>query len=508
MKKHLPHTESAPKARTINGFYFVPEERAAEEKVFAAEHDAAMAHELDESLQELLADYDGISNDERYRRVRTFIDARTDQLADHENGGNPLAAAVAAFNALDHARAVSDSHYLRRLVEWAMLREAHYVAGQGQDGEPLGDSEQFATDPDTAPVATFIAEQSAQFPDLGDDDFYPPSPYADVYQKGSYGDVTPSEQELAIETVHAFGLQKLDDISEAARTQLFHTGVNWTTAEYERVVRASQELTPEQRAQFAEAFLATEFGDDLGDIILDLADTYEMAELSPILERINSIRENGARMSGTLFDQEFAMNERGATAFIKRTTELLALAKEEGLASVADVLSELDSATSEAAEAIEHGVFRVTDATTDHGTLQAVEHRVTITARPSGRNARLGITVRRPGKERLSMRLDYEDGKLSMDIGSTGVVSTNASSIGQKVGQTLARGELALARLRAERAITQGVEQQVLVLHGNHVREAFDDLPHMQPAEFAGIVNRALYRLRLAEDATDSRIAA
>lgn len=361
--------------------------------------------------------------------------------------------------------------------------------------------------PDAAPLFDYIAAKSTEFPALGDMDAYAPDPYMTLYKAGgAYEDIPDDELELAIETVHALGLERLSDISPEARTQLFHAGVNWTDEAYARVKQVSGSLPPEHRAQFAEAFLATEFGDDFGDILLDLADANEPMELSPVLERINTIRQNGAQIA-EIFGKDFAMDKRGAVAFIKRTTELLALAKLEGLESVRDTLGDLDSAIADAAASL-HGEFKIIDATTEYGTLQSVERPITMTVRPYGDNARLGITVRRPGKERLSMRLDYEpeEGAISLDIGSI-AQSANISSLGRRVGTTLARAELALVKLRAEKAIARGEEQQTINLYGNHVREAFADLQPLEPAEFSRIVMHALYRLRPV-DAKNSRTVA
>lgn len=500
-------------------------------------HDERMMTEVREAVAVMQDDFETLSNDERFGRVRDFIALRNTQLYEQMNGGDEKSGCRAAFDAL--AKLPAESVFLKRLIEWGMGREAHtllgysdyfvpdeatsdpgawkeYAAWDYTDPAPEGVKHRLSDEgsrhledaPEDTALIEFGLHALNSHPWFGDPDYYPPSPYRELLKNGAQYDGDALEQELAIETIHLFGLEDIQDISAEARTQLFHVGVNVTERDYERLHDLTKNMSATERVAFAEAFLATEFGDDFGDIILDLIDVHGLVELLPLLEQINTIRHNGARISASLFDSEFNMDKRGSTAYIKRTTELLALAKTEGLGAVAGTLNELDSAVSEAADAVEHDVFKVAEATTEYGTLQALEHKVTITARPSGKNARLGVTVRRPGKERLSTRLDYEDGKLSMDIGSTGVASSNASSIGHMVGQTLARGELALAKLRAERGIAQGAEQQVVVLHGNHVREAFEDLPYMQPTEFAGIVNRALYRLRLVEDATNSRTAA
>lgn len=154
-------------------------------------------------------------------------------------------------------------------------------------------------------------------------------------------------------------------------------------------------------------------------------------------------------------------------------------------------LEAVAGASGEIAKSLASGVFTQVDMAADFGSFGAEGAPVTITARPSGNNARLGFTVRgmgASGKERLNIRLDYEDGRLSLDIGSGAKKGVNSSDIARKVGADLARGELALAIYRDTES----------ALHGNHIREMFEDLPDIYPDEFAGVVNRFMYRLKLS----------
>ncbi len=262
----------------------------------------------------------------------------------------------------------------------------------------------------------------------------------------------------------------------------------------------------DNKQQLIDAFLATEFGDDLGDIILTLT---EREPSSQMIEHLQSIRQDGSRIARH-FGEDQDIDSMVATAFIKRATELLALAEVDGYAAVAEEIGELREVIHEIAVAIETDKFSVHEATTQYGTLRAAKSPVTITARPYGRNARLGMTVRGRGidkKQRINVRLDYEDGKVSLDIGSTARDGVNSSEVARKIGIALAKGELALANRRAQRAIEEGARSQEITLHGNHIQETFDALPEILPEEFSSYVNTFLYSLTMI-DPTEQQKAA
>lgn len=291
----------------------------------------------------------------------------------------------------------------------------------------------------------------------------------------------------------------------ATQSKLLGYMTSRTKEEFSRLAAAASNIatTHGSSVEFYEAFLATEFGDDFGDILLDLAETTESHTLHQAVEHIAQVRESG-RVIAERFASEDSLDrviaERIPTAFAKRVTEMLALARQDGVGEVMESLEAVAEASSKIAKGLASGTFTQVDAGTDFGSFGSDALPLTITARPSGTNARLGFTVRgmgASGKERLNIRLDYEDGRLSLDIGSGAKQGVNSSDIARKVGADLARGELALVAYRGA----------ATALHGNHVRETFEDLPDIYPEEFAGVVNRFMYRLKLI-DSTDLQTAA
>ncbi len=297
----------------------------------------------------------------------------------------------------------------------------------------------------------------------------------------------------------------LASLTLSTQSRLLRYMTSRSKEEFSRLADAAERarLASGSTSEFYEAFLATEFGDDLGDILLDLTETADGIELRLAIESIATVRTS-SQVIAEHFKSEESLDkliaERIPTAFAKRVTEMLALARQDGIDAVIESLDAVAQASSELAESLKRGTFRQVDMTTNFGSFGAEEFPVTITARPNGENARLGFTVRGmgvTGKERLNIRLDYEEGRLSLDIGSGAKQGVNASDIARKVGADLARGELALSKFRGAQA----------ALHGNHIREPFEDMPDLYSEEFAGVVNRFIYRLRL-NDSTHSQIAA
>lgn len=306
------------------------------------------------------------------------------------------------------------------------------------------------------------------------------------------------EVRMALET--SIGVD-LSEIAFQTQVQLLDYMVRRTPDEFARLSAVAKGVKESEGStgKFYEAFLATEFGDYYGDILLSLAESADKKLFREVAENIEEVRRAGARIaehfrSDDPLDQEIA--DRIPAAFIKRTTELLALAHQEGIEKVIEPLEAISEAVKTLADSLDKDTFSHAEVTPEFGAFSSDTSPVTVSSRPHGRNARLGFTVRGMGKDnkqRLNIRLDYEAGELSLDIGSTAKKDVHVSEIAALVGNTLARGEEALINYRRER---QGDEFAETQLHGNHVREAFSDMPILQPEEFAGVVNRFMYRLR------------
>ncbi len=292
----------------------------------------------------------------------------------------------------------------------------------------------------------------------------------------------------------------LSDVSLGAQLKLLGHMTQADPTEYERLTAALESVGESAKADFAEAFLALEFGDEFADILVGLAENEDRQLLVQTLERIGNIRHDARRIGQAFLSEEWLDRElagRVPVALVKRTTEKLALASQEGLGAMASALEATHQATREIAGALE-GEFELAEETADYRTLRSLGHKLTVTGRSVGDNARIGFTVRGLGtdaRQRLNFRLDFEDGKLSFDMGSNATKGVNASPIAMEVGSTMARGELALATMRAKQAIGSAASSQTIVLHGNHVREVFEDLPELTQGEFGDAVRRFTDRL-------------
>lgn len=268
------------------------------------------------------------------------------------------------------------------------------------------------------------------------------------------------------------------------------------------IKESDKEQQQAMRETLTSAFLATEFGDDLGDIVLDLANKTRPAELHPILSNIGRIREAGSSISYLLRDDP-VMQGALSTAFIKRTTELLALGLRNGIGAIERPLTDLTTVIETISQGVYYDAFTVnqvvidkTNSDNNFGTISANNTELSITARPNGRNARVGFTVKLQGeqrKERVSVRLDYEDGGLSLDIGSIANKHT-ISPADQRIGQALTDGEQALLDYRQA---AQPGKYDDYKTQANHVREAFSDVPQLEPAEFSRLVHKIMYQLTI-----------
>lgn len=93
---------------------------------------------------------------------------------------------------------------------------------------------------------------------------------------------------------------------------------------YKRMIATSQQLDGAAREQFAKAFLATEFGDDFGDALLDITEHTNPEQATHVFETILQLRQRTAEFARmfTGIDPELAestkraMNERITDALV------------------------------------------------------------------------------------------------------------------------------------------------------------------------------------------------
>lgn len=263
----------------------------------------------------------------------------------------------------------------------------------------------------------------------------------------------------------------------------------------EKQITAVRQLVEKSGIGVVGAVRAVEFGDDYVDRILAIIER-NVDNQEEIFYGLNSIRESAETVAAHFGD--LAPNIK--TAFIKRTTELLAIMADsestaDDINAARQALTVVRYAANQIAQSVNGSV--VFDAANmepgvNYATLKS-ENGTTITVRPSGETRRIGFTVKIPaellpesamGKDkRLSIRLDDDDRGLSLDIGSSTKDGINAAPIAQFVAEQLAEGE---RRLNAE------------IKNGNHVREAFVDVD-MTPEKFQELTVDFVDSLHVAE---------
>lgn len=333
-------------------FYYQQSDPAPEDRDFSHHLDQQSLADTQQAISQLI-EHDATDNTERFQQIRDYLAER--QRLQHEqlNGGEDFLPAITeSFNTLAGLSEATDSVYAKRLLQWGMMREAHFLDdayGAGilvdidqtatKQNDPEALAKYFADDiedgwqhglvyslteqgqailaqhPNTKPILDFMCQTVTKYPALGDSDYYAPDPYIDLMKPGGNDDLNGDDSEFAIETANLFGLNSTADVSDHARQQLFTVGVGLNESQYSRIKVVAARYSPERRQQFAEAFLATEFGDDYGDAILDITEHATPEQAGRALETINSLRTRTHEYTHALYhaiDPELAVADERA----------------------------------------------------------------------------------------------------------------------------------------------------------------------------------------------------
>lgn len=123
--------------------------------------------------------------------------------------------------------------------------------------------------------------------------------------------------------VDIFGCD-ITDLSEPAKLQLLGYLATVKNKDVGRIGKAAGRLSAEARPLFAEAFLATEFGDDFGDRLLTIAEHAKPEEAARVFELLNTYRDYSDRFASFFarFDGELAVSAE--KAMNERITDLVA----------------------------------------------------------------------------------------------------------------------------------------------------------------------------------------
>jgi len=314
--------------------------------------------------------------------------------------------------------------------------------------------------------------------------------------------------------------------------------VNSTSARYERLVETISKFQGQTKVDIAEVFLATEFGDELGEAILDICEFCDEDQSRQILDGVNTFRQVMPKVEELFsrFDRELA--HQTSQAFIKRTSEVLMCASQvakygfaeatmyngekvriDNLDEIIASLSLLNQALTTTVESVytmqadriseqddqvsywfDDG--RVMLQIREHGSVDTDprysfdgEARINLLFNPNepiselvseaSRQQALSIRLDREGIIRdvnnnyISSDPEIEKGVLSLDIGSIYGEPDNPNT---RVGRILAIGNALISSRRSETP------------HFTHVRETFDS-KYGVDTEFARIAHNFRRRL-------------
>lgn len=365
--------------------YFTPQLEYTDE-----EETAALAHNLEVTTTESehftyeYAVADTVMA--RFAAVREFIANRRAQLleADASGAWYDYDAANVAFTAYQNAYNQTDSVYIRRCLKWGMNREIHAMGVFEYEGEAFFDEQGDGTTdrglnslsqdilkkhPEYTALFAYATRLAQDSPGLSAREAYPPNPYGellhttDISQQGSTFNYSENF-ELAIETSSLFGVG-MDDLSEAARGQLVEYGLRLNETTYTRLKELSEQLpNTVDKVQFAEAFLATEFGDDLGGQLLVLAEhSQNNPELSTQLGYVGNILGSVRTFTteGTLAEVSPDLADDVRRGISTRTSEILyalnqRLDKNKPTGKIETALAKLDEWASGVATMLQNGI--------------------------------------------------------------------------------------------------------------------------------------------------------
>lgn len=104
----------------------------------------------------------------------------------------------------------------------------------------------------------------------------------------------------------------------------------------ERIADAAQLLPEEKRRVFSEAFLATEFGDDFGETILDIVENISPEETEHIFSTINELRRGAEEFSERFSQIDPGLAKSTRLALNQRITDSLVALREIAVKGVLD----------------------------------------------------------------------------------------------------------------------------------------------------------------------------
>lgn len=321
------------------------QERRKEEREASARRYAEECVEAIKKLDKVFSDETSTKSD-KFVALRNFITERLYLVSHSVNYVVDDILVIEyidkSFHALAKFSGTTDSYFVDRLIEWGANKEAHYVS-EYLTWEPIVTIDDERTDPEAvnlyrryiddvyspedaewrtrirykpSELGGMLIEDFPGFEDivnriakLAEDDPLLSTmdvgerviadPYVNLRYQSKHSAESidagtgsiPGGQELAIEVASIFKLNPAKDLSQSARKQLFSYGVGLDEATYQRLLKYTDNTdNKSMRVAFAESLLATEFGDDYGDALLDIAERATPEQSKRIFELVNELR--------------------------------------------------------------------------------------------------------------------------------------------------------------------------------------------------------------------------
>ena len=243
---------------------------------------------------------------------------------------------LSLFNTLQTIQSSTESTFLKRMALNNTMLWVHYMGRQWYKDGGLSQQAQAlqAQHPDIKPLFDFGSHIYGRYDDFGDVEAMPPDMFFDTAQNEGQPVYSAEEDPdhelesiLSIQTASVFGVH-VHKLSLPARKRLFEFGLSLDDVDIKRISTVRESFDEMVRLQFAEAFLATEFGDDYGDAILDIAEHAERHQAMHIFETVNTLRVRTGEFAEMFkaIDPKFA--HATEKAFNERITDALTALQE------------------------------------------------------------------------------------------------------------------------------------------------------------------------------------
>lgn len=227
-----------------------------------------------------------------------------------QNGEDPNLLSDAGSELL-HRQAEYEKHYLQTTMPGGFDQHKQYIriASDAVAGYALGNNVE--TFVHIQPSLQLDATEIKRSEITGEANAYSETNYPLLYDRhilGAIGD------RLGIDTLR---------LSLATQQRLFEFMVESDTQRFSRFEIALEQTADDKRVILAEAFLATEFGDDYGDAVLDIAERATPEQSAHVFETVGKLRERTKEYANMFAQIDPQLAEATEKALNERITDAL-----------------------------------------------------------------------------------------------------------------------------------------------------------------------------------------